>query len=68
MLGAGFQSRHISRTSFYDLKRDINPCGLLETMHNIQHAETTASADIECVVAGGLLVQEVVQGDPMGFC
>ena len=62
-----FQLGHISWPSFHHLVGNRKACCLFKAVHNVENAESAAGTDVQREFVRGCGLEEVTQGDAMGF-
>ena len=58
---------HISWSSFYEFGGNRQSRRVFEALHNVENAESAARTDVQRELVGGCCLEEVTQGDAVGF-
>ena len=58
---------HVSWSSFHHLEGNRQSRRAFEALHNVENAESAAGTDVQCELVRGCGVEEVIQGDAVGF-
>ena len=67
LLGAGFQSGHITGPALHNLIGNGEPSGGFKPLHHLQHAQTAPSSDVQREGVWRRLLKQVLEGPAVGF-
>ena len=58
---------HIPWPAFHEFVGNRQACRLFKAAHNVENAESAARTDVQRELVGGCCLEEVTQGDAVGF-